>query len=209
MASDIICNSDFDWPEDLLPTLHSLRLPNTPMHVAADKGDCRRVSKLAGCGILVNCQNNLGDTPLHWSVRSARLNTSALLIELGADMYMRNDVGVSAEDDIQCYFDRLQQDCIRHKVAQRDQKCTVQSAADVPRDIRPRSPVEDLTGRKKARLGLSSFTETEPHSSLLHAAAPAKQDNLTYAAAFVLSVSGGGAAAVQETEIQLTAERCV
>ena len=113
-----LCHPDFDWPRDLLSDLHSLRLPNSPMHTAAGQGDSRRVTSLAGYGVDVNCQNIVGDTPLHWAVRNRRLGTSTRLLELGADVGRSNDEGVTVGKDVLMYMDLLQQECIKRKLVE-------------------------------------------------------------------------------------------
>ena len=42
-------------------------------------------------------QDYAGDTPMHVSVRNLRLHTSSRLVELGADVRVRNDAGESVK----------------------------------------------------------------------------------------------------------------
>ena len=88
------------------------------MHTAAGSGDSRRVTSLAGYGVDVNCQNIVGDTPLHWAVRNRRLGTSTRLLELGADVLRSNDEGVTVGKDVVVYMDLLQQECIKRKLVE-------------------------------------------------------------------------------------------
>jgi len=125
-----ICHPDFNWPEDLLPALHSLRLPITPMHTAAQLGDSQRVTDLMNCGVDVNCQDWVGDTPMHLSVRNRRLHTSTRLVELGADVQLRNDAGLTVHSNIIAFLDELQQECIFRKV---DEMQLIGATMGVPR----------------------------------------------------------------------------
>ena len=115
-ASDGICHPDFDWPPDILQELHTLRLPNSPMHTAAGIGDSKRVSNLVSIGVDVNCPNDVGDTPLHWAVRNRRLHTSTVLLELGADVMKSNRFGVTACKEMLTYMDNMQQECLEKKI---------------------------------------------------------------------------------------------
>jgi len=107
---------------DMLPVLHSLRLPDTPMHNAASKGDSRRVTSLAGYGVDVNCQDQVGDTPLHRAVRHHKIHTSKKLVELGADISSVNDGGVSVGTDMMVHFDSAQREAIQGKLLEREEK---------------------------------------------------------------------------------------
>eukprot|EP00960_Hanusia_phi_P050820 760444-Hanusia_phi.AAC.7 len=115
-ASDGICHPDFHWPPDILQELHTLRLPNSPMHTAAGIGDSKRVSNLVSIGVDVNCPNDVGDTPLHWAVRNRRLHTSTVLLELGADVMRSNRFGVTACKEMLTYMDNMQQECLEKKI---------------------------------------------------------------------------------------------
>lgn len=126
------------------------------MHTAAGQGDSRRVTSLAGYGVDVNCQNIVGDTPLHWAVRNRRLGTSTRLLELGADVGRSNDEGVTVRKDVLVYMDLLQQECIKRKLV--ELVCCVNAA------LRRRAcvAIKD-TGRIFAQCVLGALLRTSMH----------------------------------------------
>eukprot|EP00277_Geminigera_cryophila_P000200 CAMPEP_0179425986 /NCGR_PEP_ID=MMETSP0799-20121207/12478_1 /TAXON_ID=46947 /ORGANISM="Geminigera cryophila, Strain CCMP2564" /LENGTH=462 /DNA_ID=CAMNT_0021200669 /DNA_START=48 /DNA_END=1433 /DNA_ORIENTATION=+ len=152
MASDGLCHPDFDWPPDLLRDLHSLRMPNSPMHTAAGAGDKRRVTFLAGCGVDVNCQNSFGDTPLHWAVRNRRLGTSTRLLELGADVMRSNDSAVTVRKDVLMYMDVLQQECIQRKLEELIALQPARAAASSPKAHSPRAAAHSSSSSSSSSL---------------------------------------------------------
>jgi ankyrin repeat protein len=68
----------------------------TPFHVAASKNaghDTFNALKLGGADI--NAKKSHGETPLHVAMRVGFFDSVESLVQLGADMYMENDFGVS------------------------------------------------------------------------------------------------------------------
>lgn len=64
---------------------------DTPLHIAARKGELEDIAGLVQYGADINCRGDLGNTPLH----NAALNGHAMavnkLLDLGADPALRNE----------------------------------------------------------------------------------------------------------------------
>ncbi|KAK6433144.1 ankyrin repeat-containing protein [Oleoguttula sp. CCFEE 5521] len=73
---------------DLLPTLLQL-LPKPPQQANGGDASGQAVSAPG----LINRQNAQGSTPLHWASLNGHLPVVKLLIEAGADMWIKNSAG--------------------------------------------------------------------------------------------------------------------
>jgi len=71
---------------------------NTPLQVAAVRGDLDAIKILVEEGANLNSQGEHGYTPLHEAVEQNKPATVRLLLELGADATIRNDHGDLAVD---------------------------------------------------------------------------------------------------------------
>ena len=174
MPSDGLCHADFDWPKDLLPELHSMRLANTPMHTAAGGGDCRRITALAGCGVDVNCPNIVGDTPLHWAVRNRRLQASTRLLELGGDVTRSNDKGITVRKDVLMYMDLLEQECVKRKVVELAQQPPRTASRAAPGSLPGDSSPDNMQSPRGAKASgsrshSSSSSSSSSRSESVHA----------------------------------------
>lgn len=66
---------------------------NTPLHVAAIRGDAESVSLLIRAGANVNAHGEMGFTPLHEAVLHGHCNVASRLLGLGASTSSVNDDG--------------------------------------------------------------------------------------------------------------------
>ena len=57
---------------------------NEALIEAAREGDAKEVKKLLGQGAEINCQDDLGATPLHWAAHYDHIEVVALLLKMGA-----------------------------------------------------------------------------------------------------------------------------
>mmetsp|Transcript_29815 Transcript_29815/g.71667 ORF Transcript_29815/g.71667 Transcript_29815/m.71667 type:complete len:768 (-) Transcript_29815:268-2571(-) len=161
-----ICHPDYDWPTELLPMLHSLRLPDSPMHFAAGHGDSFKVTTLASCGVDVNCVDQVGDTPLHRAVRNQRMSTTKRLVELGADVARSNDSGVTVDMDLMCFFDAKQQESVARKLREREAlRARVQASAWAERAGVKQPEGEKLTEEERIRWALPAARALSPSLS--------------------------------------------
>ena len=64
---------------------------NKKLLVYSKKGDLSGVKQSIKNGANVNCKDNDGWTPLHWSSYNGHLNVVKYLIEHGADWFIKND----------------------------------------------------------------------------------------------------------------------
>ena len=68
------------------------------LHYAATSGQVRISAFLIGAGADVNAESPNGTTPLMMAAMYGNSDTVKLLLESGAEAYLRNDQGLSAED---------------------------------------------------------------------------------------------------------------
>lgn len=64
---------------------------DTPLHIAARKGELVDISVLCAHGGDVNLPGDLGNTPLHYAAMSGQLDAATLLLRLGADPALLNE----------------------------------------------------------------------------------------------------------------------
>ncbi len=77
---------------------------DTPLHIAAIKGDETIVRRLLSAGADPNRKGEHGFTPLHEAIQQGHIGVVELLLKSGADSQIRNDWGqdsmeLSACDD--------------------------------------------------------------------------------------------------------------
>ena len=70
----------------------------TPLHYAATGGQARIAAFLIGAHAQVNAESANGTTPLMMAAMYASSDMVKLLLESGAEAYLRNDQGLDAED---------------------------------------------------------------------------------------------------------------
>ena len=70
----------------------------TPLHYAATGGQARIAAFLIGAHAQVNAESANGTTPLMMAAMYGNDQTVKVLLEYGAEAYLRNDQGLSAED---------------------------------------------------------------------------------------------------------------
>jgi ankyrin repeat protein len=66
---------------------------NTLLHFAAAGDNVALIDSLIKCGLEINAQNKLGQTPLHIAYKHGKLETSLLLIRYSADTNIRDNDG--------------------------------------------------------------------------------------------------------------------
>jgi len=71
---------------------------NTPLHLAAEKGNLLVVEKLLDYGADMKAKNKSGDTPLHLAAEKGNLLIVNLLLENGADFEFKNERGETPLD---------------------------------------------------------------------------------------------------------------
>ena len=72
------------------------RFGNTPLHVAAARGDVEEIWALIEAGADVNAVGELGDRPIHEAIRRDNDAGVRLLLEAGALLDVVNELGQSA-----------------------------------------------------------------------------------------------------------------
>ena len=71
---------------------------DTPLMLAAGKGNLKVVSLLVKAGADVNAKNDDGDTPLVWATYKDNPEVVSLLLKAGADSRIKNNSGKTARD---------------------------------------------------------------------------------------------------------------
>ena len=69
---------------------------DTPLHIAARKGEIEDIDILVAHGANVNVRGDLGNTPLHQAALNGQARAIARLLELGADPAVRNEFSETA-----------------------------------------------------------------------------------------------------------------
>jgi ankyrin repeat protein len=69
---------------------------DTPLHIAARKGELEDICGLIRYGADVNCRGDLGNTPLHNAALNGHADAVKKLLELGADPSLRNEFSETA-----------------------------------------------------------------------------------------------------------------
>lgn len=64
---------------------------DTPLHIAARKGELEDIAVLITHGADVNVRGDLGNTPLHQAAMAGQTRAVSRLLELGADPALRNE----------------------------------------------------------------------------------------------------------------------
>ena len=73
-------------------------LGDTPLHVAAIRGDARMVGLLLDAGAEIDAHGEYGHTPLHEAIGQMHIEVVRLLLARGASRTVTNDWGQSALD---------------------------------------------------------------------------------------------------------------
>jgi ankyrin repeat protein len=71
---------------------------NTPLHIAAIRGDLSAAQILIDAGADINARGEMGFTPLHEAVDHEHSPVVALLLDLGANRTLKNEDGETAAD---------------------------------------------------------------------------------------------------------------
>jgi ankyrin repeat protein len=71
-------------------------MDDTPLHIAARKGELDDIAVLVIHGADVNLRGDLGYTPLHYAAMSAQAAAVARLLDLGADTSLMNEFSETA-----------------------------------------------------------------------------------------------------------------
>ena len=66
-------------------------MDDTPLHIAARKGELDDIAVLVRHGADVNLRGDLGHTPLHYAAMSAQAAAVERLLDLGADTSLKNE----------------------------------------------------------------------------------------------------------------------
>jgi ankyrin repeat protein len=66
-------------------------MDDTPLHIAARKGELEDIAVLVAHGADVNGRGDLGNTPLHNAALSGQAGAVTKLLDLGADPSLRNE----------------------------------------------------------------------------------------------------------------------
>ena len=74
---------------------------DTPLHVAAIRGDSRIITLLLDAGAEIDARGEYGHTPLHEAVGQGHIEAVRLLLSRGADAGIRNDWGQTARESAQ------------------------------------------------------------------------------------------------------------
>jgi ankyrin repeat protein len=74
---------------------------DTPLHVAATRGDARIIALLLDAGAEIDARGEYGHTPLHEAVGQGHIEAAKLLLSRGADTGVRNDWGQTAKEKAQ------------------------------------------------------------------------------------------------------------
>ncbi len=69
------------------------RVGDTPLHIAAIRGDTRAICLLLGLGADINAAGERGYTALHYAVEQKHPEVVSLLLEHGADSSLRSEFG--------------------------------------------------------------------------------------------------------------------
>jgi ankyrin repeat protein len=70
---------------------------NTPLHVAAIRGDVDIITSLLAAGATIDARGEQGDTPLHDATSQGHAKAVELLLVSGADPSIENEMGHTAE----------------------------------------------------------------------------------------------------------------
>jgi ankyrin repeat protein len=68
---------------------------NTPLHVAAVRGDLEELEALLAAGANPGARGELGNTPLHEAVGQGHRAIAERLLKAGADRHVANDNGLT------------------------------------------------------------------------------------------------------------------
>jgi len=69
---------------------------DTPLHIAARKGDLGDIDVLIAHGADINVRGDLGNTPLHSAALTGQADVVRMLLELGAGPALRNELSDTA-----------------------------------------------------------------------------------------------------------------
>lgn len=68
---------------------------DTPLHIAALRGDCRGIRMLLGAGAEVDALGDMGCTPLYFAVMEGNIDAARLLLSAGADSTIVSELDFS------------------------------------------------------------------------------------------------------------------
>ena len=68
------------------------------LHFAAEAGSTEDIDVLIASGAKVNAVGDIGNTPLHSAALMGKVDAAKRLIELGADLMLKNELGQKAVD---------------------------------------------------------------------------------------------------------------
>ena len=85
LYADISAMENYSNSPDTVESSSEEDRNNTPLHIAAEKGDVESIQRLIRQGHDINDRNSFGETPLHLAASEGHLNAVKALLRVGAD----------------------------------------------------------------------------------------------------------------------------